>query len=115
MRLWLGRARVVVFVAALGGLTACGDGRLKKLSTGIEKDSVALLMGADAPYRSENFLIESKMYEVFYYTSGDVGADSVSLRKTSPVVFVDDKVAGWGWGYWDDEASRLKIELPPKD
>lgn len=109
-------ARRAVALAAIVTVGACGDTRLKKLTTGIEKDSVAVVMSADAPYRSQDFLTEGKRWEVLMYSRGDSTAvDTIPWRDLSPVVLTDGKVVGWGWGYWEEQASVLKIPVPPKD
>jgi hypothetical protein len=93
--------------------TACGDSRLGKLSAGISKDSVAVLMKADAPHRSQSFLTGGKLWEVNYYSRGAAQpTDSIEWKKLSPVVFADGRVAGWGWGWWKQQAAKLSLPLP---
>ncbi len=100
----------------LVGTAACGDSRLKNLSVGMGRDSVAIVMETDAPHRSESYLLDGKFWEIFYYGRGELGsADSVAWRELSPVVLADGTVAGWGWNYWEDEAERLGIPLPPEE
>lgn len=109
-------ARMLPAAALLLALTACGDSRLKDLSLGINRDSVAVVMQADAPHRSESYLMEGKFWEIFYYAKQGVPtADSVAWRELSPVVIADGAVVGWGWDYWQDEADRLKVQLPPEE
>ena len=116
MRRWIPRARGGVALAAIVSVAACGDTRLKKLTTGIDKDSVAVVMSSDAPYRAQDFLTDGKHWEVLLYARGDSAeADTIVWRKLSPVVMTDGKVVGWGWGYWEEQASMLKIPVPPKD
>lgn len=109
---WQSRA----FVALLGvaALSACGDGRLKKLSAGISKDSVAVLMKTDA-HSMASYATGGKLWEIQFYTLKEVAlTDSVDWRAMSPVVFADGKVSGWGWNYWEKEAAIQKIPVPPK-
>jgi hypothetical protein len=102
--------------ALLLGAAACGDSRLKDLSIGMGRDSVAIVMEADAPHRSESYLLDGKFWEIFYYPRGDVpSTDSLAWREMSPVVLADGKVAGWGWSYWEGEAERLNIPLAPQE
>lgn len=112
-------SRAVLRSVVLGTLlltTACGDSRLKNLSIGIDRDSVAAVMGSDAPHRSESYLLEGRFWEIFYYTRGDAaGSDSLPWRELSPVVLADSKVAGWGWDYWEREAARLNITVPAEE
>ena len=109
-------ARLLPVAALLLALTACGDKRLKDLSLGINRDSVAVVMKTDAPHRSESYLMEGKFWEVLYYAKEGVpAADSVAWRKLSPVVIADGAVVGWGWGYWEREGTRLNAPLAPKE
>lgn len=103
---------VVLLVLTAG----CGDGRLKKLSVGIDRDSVAVVMQADQPLKSESYIVDGKVWDVLYYSNGSAaeGDDSIATRKLSPVIMADGKVAGWGWDYWEREAPKLKVQLPPK-
>lgn len=108
--------RAFAIAILLLGAAACGDSRLKDLSIGIDRDSVAVVMQTDAPHRSESYLLDGKFWEIFYYSRPDVApADSVAWRELSPVVLADGQVAGWGWDYWEREAERLRIALPPTE
>lgn len=101
---------------ALVALSACGDSRTKNLSVGINRDSVAVVMKTDTPHRSASYLTEGKFYEVFYYAKPGVPAsDSVAWRQLIPVVLADGAVTGWGWKYWEPEANRIRVELPPRE
>lgn len=100
---------------ALLSLAACGDGRLKKLSTGIDTDSLAVLMETDAPHTSTSYLTEGRYWEIYLYTRGNAGAesgDTVAWRAMSPVVLADGKVTGWGWDYLEQTAARIGVTLP---
>lgn len=102
-------------LALLVVLAACGDARLKKLSVGIDRDSVATIMKTDAPTRSETYLVGGKLWEVMLYEQkAPEGTDTVAARDLSPVVLADGAVAGWGWDYWDRQAGDLKVDVPPK-
>ncbi len=108
--------RMLSGAALLLTLGACGDARLKDLSLGINRDSVAVVMKSDAPHRSESYLMEGKFWEILYFAKEGVpAADSVAWRELSPVVIADGAVAGWGWDYWQREADRLKVQLPPEE
>ena len=109
-------ARTAAVVSAIVVLSACGDRRLGKLTEGIARDSVAVVMGTDAPYREQQFLTEGKLWEVLLYTRDNATpTDSVAWRELSPVVIADGKVTGWGWDYWEDQAEALKIPGPADD
>jgi hypothetical protein len=109
--------KTLAFTALLGATllsTACGDSRLGKLSAGISKDSVAVLMKADAPHRTQSFLTGGKLWEVYLYSRGAAEpADTIAWKKLSPVVFADGRVAGWGWGWCKKQAPKLAVPLPP--
>lgn len=108
--------RSIALGALLIGVAACGDSRLKNLSVGMGRDSVAVVMQTDAPHRSESYLLDGKFWEIFYYTRGEAAsADSIAWREMSPVVLADGQVAGWGWDYWEGEAERLNIPLPAEE
>lgn len=114
MRGWTSRA--VPALLLLVAVTACGDSRLKKLSVGIEKDSVAVLMKTDSPHRTPSYLTGGKLWEVQFYTREPAAiTDSVAERKMSPVVFAEGKVTGWGWDYWEKQAKTLNIPVPAKE
>ncbi|MGD9523696.1 MAG: hypothetical protein AB7N73_07955 [Gemmatimonadales bacterium] len=96
---------------------ACGDGRLKNLAVGIDRDSVAVVMETAAPYRSESYLVGGKFWEVMLYTrpGAESSTDSIPARELSPVVLADGAVAGWGWDYWEKQATEMNIPVPAKD
>lgn len=112
------RRTALILPAALLALTlaACGDGRLRKLSAGIDKDSVAVLMESDAPTQSASYLTSGTYWELHLYARGEAPeGDTLAWRAMSPVVFKDGKVTGWGWTYWEGEAELNGIPVPPKD
>ncbi len=107
---------VVLAALTLLSLTACGDARLKKLSVGIDKDSLAVLMAADAPHTSASYLADGKYWELMMYPRKDAAAgDSIGWREMSPVVATDGKVVGWGWTYLDETATKQGFQVPAKE
>lgn len=93
-------------------LAACGDARLDKLALGISKDSTAAVIG-DKPHRTISLLTGGKVWEVqFYARSAVADTDSVAWRKMSPVVFIDQKSVGWGWGWWGGASVKQGIAMP---
>ena len=109
-------------------LVACGDKRVNQLDTGITRDSALSVISHDLPrgsgpdslpnvYTRERYLINGKNYEVMYFTPNDekVGKDSVPFKKLTPLVFIDNKLVGRGWGYWDSVSKANKIELKKRD
>jgi hypothetical protein len=111
------RTALILPVALLAlSLTACGDARLRKLSAGIDKDSVAVVMGGDAPTQSASYLTSGTYWELHLYARGEAPeGDTLTWRAMSPVVFRDGKVSGWGWKYWEGEAALNGIPVPPKE
>ncbi len=114
---------------ALLALVACGDARLGKLAVNMTKDSLAAVMKS-APHRTQSLLLQGKVWDVSVYDNGSkplppvivktsqgadsTVSDSIPWRKMSPVVTIDGKVIGWGWGWWDKESAKLGIPLVPK-
>ena len=104
--------RAAATLATLTLLAACADARLDKLALGISKDSVAALIG-DTPHRTNAYLTAGKQWEVqFFARSTTAAKDSVPWRKMSPVVFIDGKTVGWGWGWWSGASKKQKIAMP---
>ena len=106
--------------------TACEDKRVKQLDTGISRDSALSVIGKDpsnsAPdsfpnvYLRERYLIGGKHYEVMYFTPDDrkhslSDTTAVNWKKLTPIVFVENKLTGRGWSYWDSVATANKIPL----
>ena len=140
MHRYLVRRRVLT-VAALGiavVLTACEDKRIKQLNLGITRDSAIQVIAQNLKggthdaypnvFTREQFLSNGKNYEVLYFTpdndkikppkrkdSNDTtSADAnVPWKKLTPLVFVDNKLAGKGWDTWDSLSKVLN--LSPKN
>jgi hypothetical protein len=125
------RRGVVAMVAfsVAGLVVACGgeDKRVKELNQGISRDSVMTVIGvnpknATGPdsfpnvYTREKYLIDGKNYEVLYFSPENrkfVPGDSVQLRTLTPIVLVDNLLAGKGWPAWDSIAAAHKIVVAP--
>jgi hypothetical protein len=119
---------VLAGFAGLSALAACEDKRVKNLDTGISRDSALTVIskdmraggGADSlpnVYTRETYLIAGKNYEVLYYTANNEKAvkDTVPYKKLTPLVFVDNKMIGRGWAYWDSLSTANKIPLKKRD
>ena len=104
--------------------TACEDKRVKELDTGITRDSAVSVISHDlrpgSPsdsfpnvYKRDRYLIAGKNIEVLYFTPNNEkqGKDSVPLKKLTPIVFIDYKLAGRGWDYWDSVRTANKIPI----
>ncbi len=103
--------------------TACEDKAVKDLNAGISKDSALTVIVKDKQpgnskpdslpniYTTERYLINAKNYEVLYYAGNDkkAGKDTVAWSKLTPIVFVDNKLAGRGWPFWDSVSKSLRI------
>jgi hypothetical protein len=118
------RARSVLPAISLLFLCACGDARLKKLSTGITRDSLLKIVGQGSAtgdslphvYRAERYLLSGKMVDVLFYVPTDQKspADSVAETSLTPIVLSDGKVSGWGWVYFDSLAKANNIPERPR-
>jgi hypothetical protein len=125
-------------VAALSAavlFTACEDKRVKQLDTGITRDSAVSVISHDLPagagpdsfpnvYKKDRYLINGTTYEVLYFTpdnkkapvvNSKPTADTIPLRKLTPLVFRENRLMGRGWTFWDSVATSLKIPVPPKE
>lgn len=120
-------------------IAACEDKRVKELNSGISRDSAVKVIAQDAKpaqatgtptdsfpnvYTREQYLLGGKSYDVLYFTPENdkakklpygqkprTKADSVPYNRLTPIVFIDNKLAGRGWGYWDSLSTALKIPL----
>ena len=125
------RRRMLVLsgLSALTFLAACEDKRVKELNTGITRDSAVTVLaqeikggGADSfpnVYTRDRYLIGGKNYEVLYFTPNNekiekAGKDTIPKRKLAPIVFVNNRLIGRGWPFWDSLAATMKIPVPPK-
>ena len=128
MKSFFVRERAVALLGAVSLLTlaACEDKRVKALDTGISVDSAVRILspgskvtqsGLDSSATNvawqDRYLIAGKNYEIIYFSAKNAkrsGRDSVFAGVT-PVVFVDGKMIGKGWEFWDSTSKALKIPL----
>ena len=117
--------------AFLIALAACGTGevgadKLEDLAAGMPRDSVLARLGPGpltatgsdtlrvlSGYRVMRYLVNGKQYTVLYAREapGDV-RERVSQTLETPVVFdQNDRILGWGWRFYVDEAIA-KLALP---
>jgi hypothetical protein len=129
------KAMCVAALSAASLLVACEDTRVKKLDTGITRDSAVSVISHDLKpgsppdsfpnvYTRGQFLIGGKRIEVLYFTPDnekhpyvngkEIKGDTIPLRKLTPLVFVENRLAGRGWDFWDSVAKVNKIAVPPK-
>lgn len=118
-------ALTVVALAAAMLAAACGpDKRVQALNTGITRDSVLSVISHDLKpgtppdsfpnvYKRSRYLINGRNYEVLYFTPNDEkqGKDSVATKKLTPLVLVENKLVGKGWGVWDSVSKANKIPI----
>jgi hypothetical protein len=76
-------------------------------------------------YTRERFLIAGKNIEVLYFTPENdkapamvrgrvpsAGPDTIiPYKRLTPIVFIDNRLSGRGWSYWDSVATANKIPL----
>ena len=128
MKSFFVRERVVALlgVASLVTLAACEDKRVKALDTGISMDSAVAILSPGAKRTQagldstapnvawqDRYLINGKNYEIIYFSGRDAkrsARDSV-FKDVTPVVFVDGKMIGKGWDFWDSTSKALKIPV----
>lgn len=128
------RALAVAGLSLASVVVGCEDKRVKQLDTGITRDSAVSVISHDlkpgtAPdsfpnvYKREQFLVSGKHYEVLYFTSNNekaplvnqpVTKDTIPVRKLTPLVFLENRLIGRGWDFWDSVATANKIPVPPK-
>jgi hypothetical protein len=120
----LGRTTAVLFAAAsVAALAACGDARVKNLSTGISRDSALKVInegtGGDSlarVYKQETYLLDGKLTNVLFYNRNGVKqADDSTLaaKEQTPIVTVNGKVTGWGWAHYDSVAKANNFTASP--
>ena len=111
--------------AALGLLllAACQDKHLRDLDAGISRDSaISILADGVKPnvdtiqnvYRHNRYFVQGKEFDIFLFDAQNRKFWSdpmVTDKELTPVVVVDGKVDGWGWGHMDDVTSKYGIKL----
>ena len=125
------RSTLSLVILASLALAACGDreigaSRLKKTHAGMPRDSVLEVLGrgmvaatgADTArvvdgHHRQAFFINGKTIEVIWVreTAASVN-DPLTKDVATPVVFADDKLAGWGWKYYADGGAKLGLKDP---
>jgi hypothetical protein len=128
------RAVTTAALSAAAILVACQDKRVKALDTGITRDSAVSVIAQDLKpgagpdsfpnvYTRERFLIAGKNYEVLYFSpdnkkqvvaNGVAPKDSIPMKDLTPLVFMENKLLGKGWGFWDSLAKANNIPVKPR-
>ena len=79
---------------------------------GISKDSALAVFGVGAGERPATYLIDGQMIETLMIRGKGVEGplDSLTRKQYTPVVIIADKLAGWGWKYWDSVSGANNIK-----
>ena len=115
----------LVMAAGLALVAACQDKRVKEVDTGITRDSLLTVIGKGAPgvdslpnvYIRERYLIDSKNYEVLFFSpTGQhqytgTQKDTIPWKDLTPIAMIDNKVVGKGYEYLDSLYSAHKIPV----
>ena len=127
MHNFVGRRRFAL--AAIGGMAllgACGqDKRVKAVETGMSKESLLTVIGKESPgvdslpnvYQRERYLIDSKSYEILFFSPTGrhafvgVQKDTIPWKDLTPIAMIDNKVMGKGWVYLDSLYAAHKIPV----
>lgn len=98
----------------------------KRLAPGLRRDSVLRILQHETGrkdslpliYRKESFLFNGSSLEVLYFSRLDKRwpKDSLPPEQVTPLVFVNDQLAGWTWAKWDTiaTAARLPVKGPKR-
>jgi hypothetical protein len=103
---------------------------LTRLEVGMTRDQVLDLMGREPvtvevpmedtfervdiphPYRTESYHAQGRRFEVLYYLTSETARDlAITDDELTPIVLVDGRVDGWGWGFWNDQVRRYEIRV----
>ena len=117
-RLAGGAAAIVLFAA-------CQDKRVKEVDQGITRDSLLTVIGKGAQgvdslpnvYTRKRYLIDSKNYEVFFFSSTGkhvytgTTKDTIPWKDLEPIAMIDNVVAGKGWPFLDSLYAAHKIPV----
>jgi hypothetical protein len=106
---------------------------LTRLEVGMTRDQVLDLMGREMvrvkvttsddpyefeladiphPYRTESYEAAGSRFEVLYYLTSETSRDrAITDDELTPIVLIDGRVDGWGWGFWNDQVRRYEIRV----
>ncbi len=95
---------------------------LNKLSVGLSKTDALAIMGIKTyningdiinnPYKTEIKKGEngkSNLEIVFYYTDTKKVDGAITDDELTPLVFIEGKLEGWGWTFFDDNVKKYQI------
>ena len=117
---------LLVGCASVGSVRTKNRERLTKLSVGMSKSEVLKTMGTGTtydyfsrpsrinnPYRTETLKgKDGKLYEVLHYYTDIKKSDfAITDDELTPIVLLDGKVVGWGWGFLNDNVSKYHMQI----
>ena len=118
------RALFVIGLSSAATVAGCTDKRLEKLHAGMTQDSVSTVLAQNLKpngghdslpnvYMAQQYLLAGKNYTVWYYTPNNEKSpkDTVPLKKLTPRVLVNYRLAGTGWGFWDSIRTEYKVPI----
>ena len=96
--------------------------RILKLSTGMIKQEVISIMGAETlsrddvsvgkPYKNSMYNKNGDVIEIFfYYTEARQFDGKLTDDELTPLVFINGKLDSWGWESWVEKAKRYDINV----
>lgn len=115
--------RRVLAPALLLSLAACQDKRIRELTAGIPKDSVLRIITDGVPaqgdtiqnvYRHGQYLVDSKMFDIYLFDPDNrkLWTDPlVEDKELTPIVVINDTLAGWGWDHMDEITYKYRIQV----
>jgi len=64
------------------------------------------------PLKREMYPAGEDMFDIlFFYTRRLVADGAITDEETSPVVFKNGRLDGWGWLYWENTARQFNIRI----
>jgi hypothetical protein len=118
--------RVAGFVT-LTTIVACEDKRVAAVDTGITRDSAITVLAQGAKsnsrdsmpniYKRSEYLLDGKRLDVLYFTENNEkpSKDSVAWKDLTPIVFLENRLIGKGWQFWDSLGTANKIAVPKRE
>ncbi|MCA1778504.1 MAG: DUF3192 domain-containing protein [Xanthomonadaceae bacterium] len=88
---------------------------LHSLNIGMSIDAARSIMPTE-PAFSEAFMLNGAAYRVLFYRTMRVKADGLTTRdETTPLIFVDEQLTGWGESAWYELTGRslAQADLTP--
>jgi len=87
------------------------NSRLLVLKIGDSKEMLMQKMGT--PKRNEQYSVDGKITEVWYYRTGWTADGKETDDEFTPVIMVDEIVVGWGRSFYDNSI-KIKSDITIK-